>query len=168
MNFRYLMTTYRLKSGYNYWLGFQLLILVALITSTIFNYEKNSSHILKITKIEAVFTIIFTLEIVLRIYIAKRQFLASMWNILDLVNLAFIIAIFGLSNTFTFNLNLIEYSEVLPLVLLGMRYTSQATRIILDLRATQSMRKAAKMEVTFEDHEEEHHEEIEKINLSVH
>jgi len=168
MNFRYLMTTYRLKSGYNYWLGFQLLILVALIVSTIFNYEKNSSHVLKITKIEAIFTIIFTLEIALRIYIAKRQFLASMWNVLDLINLTFIIGIFGLSHTFKFDWVFIEYSEIIPLTLLGMRYFSQALRIILDLRATYSMRKAATMEVTFDHHEDEHHDEVEKVKLCVH
>ena len=160
------MTYYRTKNSYSYWLAFQLMTLFALIAYTVFNYESNPTRDLRITSIEVLFTFIFLIEIVLRIYVAKFNFLTNLWNVVDVINLFIIITIFGFSYVLPWRFSSLVYSEILPLAMLGVRYASQTIRILLEFRSVKHIQEAAKMDFQFDHHDEES-KDIENLDLSV-
>src|SRR5687768_11092057 len=110
MNLKYLFTYYRTKSSYAYWLGFQLLIILALVVDSVLHYEDHAKQIWTITKVEAIITCIFAMEVSIRIYLARGQFFFSLWNILDVTNLLIIVLIICFSYVLSWNNSLLMYS----------------------------------------------------------
>jgi len=108
-----------------------------------------------IAKIEAVITVIFLIEVSIRMVLSKGRFFSNMWNIVDLTNLVAITLMFGISHLLSKKYSPYLFNEDLPLILLGLRYLSQVLRIILEIKATQDIREAAKLDFTFDHHDEE-------------
>lgn len=150
MNIQYLFNYYRTKNVYTYWLALQLVGILGLMIYAIITYQKGSHQQFSVTIFEMIITFAFSIEVAIKIFIHKLKFLSSIWNILDVANLAIIVLLFCFSFGISVNQPTFAYNEDLPIIFLGLRYFSQLIRIILDLKNSKEIREAAQMSFEFE------------------
>ena len=150
MNLQYIFTYFRTQKIYIYWLSFQLVIFMGLIGYTLVHYGKNSDEDGLLTTIEAIITVLFFIEMALRLYFSKSKFFLSNWNIVDLTCLIIVLMIYVYSYIISLEQINLEHSEDLTIALLSIRYLCQALRIALELKASNDIREAAKLTFTLD------------------
>ena len=129
-----------------------------MIAYALYQYGKNPIKDQFLENVETVITVLFFIEITLRVYFSRSKFFTSIWNIIDFFSLVVVLLIYGYSILVSFEQLNMDYSEDLTIVLLAIRYSSQAFRIVLDLKTSSDIREAAKLTFTLDKNGEDNKE----------
>jgi len=158
MNVQYLLSFLRTRGCYRYFVAFQLIVFLGLALYQLLALIKADDTMLHkpiVIFIEVAITCICILEIIIRVLSHPHTFFKNCWNIVDLINICLVIILFSISYYFAGTSKL--ENDVLPVVLLGIRYTMQMVRSALALKACQDIKEASMLDFDLNiDHDLEH------------
>ncbi len=157
MNVQYLLSFLRTRGCYRYFVAFQLIVFLGLALYQLTALVKGDDTMLHkpiVVFIEIAITCICILEIIVRVLSHPNTFFKNCWNIVDLINICLVVILFSVSYLYgTQNLQ----NDVLPVILLGVRYTMQMVRSALALKACQDIKEASMLDFDLNiDHDLEH------------
>jgi len=167
MNLRYCFSYYRTQKSYKYWIIFQILVVFGLIIYSFFHHGRVSRKDLLITKVEFAITLIFLLEILIRIYLHRSDFFLNLANIADLTSLMLILVVFGFSYTLSVKHYHLKHCEDITMFVLALRYLIQIFRLCMELKKVEEIREAAKMSFKMDNEHEDPSFAISSLRNSV-
>ena len=145
MNLSYVLNSLRTWRWYRYFMVFQLVVILAIISVEVYYYGKYFDRTV-IILLESFITFAFFVEVILRAIFCWATFHKNLGSMIDLFSLLLILCLFfGLLSTSARNCGF-ECTQILPMALLGVRYGIQFFRILFDLARCRAVRKAANLD----------------------
>jgi len=147
MNVKYLLSFLRTRGCYRYFVALQLVVFVGLLLFQMYALFKADDSLLHkpfVVMIEVAITCICVVEILVRFLSHQQTFFKNCWNIVDLINICLVAILFFVSYYYAGSQKV--ESDVIPVVLLGARYTMQMIRSALALKACNDVKEASMLD----------------------
>ena len=154
MNFEYTLKSFRMQKCYIYFLFCQLAVISTLVIYELISMGGHANHFVTFV-IEFIIGFAFIMEVLIRLSYNRADFFKHLNNIFDFIIISVLISQFVI--TVAYEAHLCDYkpSQLLPVLFLIARYITQIARILSTIRSINDIKKAANIELTFEEYEDE-------------